>query len=196
VTRLPRLTRDQLDPGQQRLFDQIAGGEKPGQRPRFPRLGTDGALEGPFNAMLYSARIGLAMQDLGSELRYRSTLPDRCREIAILATAAAWDSAYERYAHEDIGRAVGLTDAELTAIAQGAEPGFTNPAEQAVLAAARALAQRQDLDDAEYAAAVSVLGERTLFELIALVGYYAATALALRAFRVRPPHADGSPSIP
>ena len=41
-----------------------------------------------------------------------------------------------------------------------------------------------DLDDEQYDTAVTVLGERAVFELSTLVGYYATLALQMRVFRV------------
>jgi 4-carboxymuconolactone decarboxylase len=64
-----------------------------------------------------------------------------------------------------------------------------DPQEQAAVALVRAMVQRQDLDDAEYAAGVEALGERAVFELSTLVGYYATLALQLRIFRVGVPDA-------
>lgn len=187
MTRLHRMTRTELDDEQTALFDRIAGGERPGQKPRFSRVGPDGALEGPFNALLLSPALGAALHDVAAQVRFHSTMTDRCREIAILTVAAAWDSAYERDAHQDIGRAVGLTDAEIEALAAGRVGGFTDEVEHTVATTAFALARQQDLDDDGYASAIAVLGERTLFELISLVGHYAQVALQLRVFRVRPP---------
>lgn len=187
MTRLHRMTRDTLDADQAALFDRIAGSERPDQRPRMPRVGRDNALEGPFNAMLLSPAVGHAIQDLGAQVRYHSTLTDRCREITILTVAAAWHSAYERYAHEDIGRAVGLTETEIESLAAGRTDAFTDPKESAVARTAHALANTRDLTDTQYQEATAELGERTLFELIALIGYYTQIALTLRVFRVTPP---------
>jgi 4-carboxymuconolactone decarboxylase len=189
MTRLTRTARTSLSGDAAALFDQIAGGERAGQKPRFPRVGEDDALEGPFNAMLLSPRLGMAMQQLGGQVRYQSTLTDRCREIAILTVAARWNSAYESYAHEDIGRAVGLTDDEICALAAGRLIEGVDEIEATVAATAQTLAHHADLDDAQYAVAVGVLGERRLFELVVLVGYYAQVALQLRVFRVQPPAA-------
>jgi 4-carboxymuconolactone decarboxylase len=187
MTRLTRMARETLDEQQAALFDRIAGSQRAGQKTRMPRVGPDNALEGPFNALLLSPRFGAAMQDLSAQVRYASTLTDRCREIAILTVAAAWHSAYEQSAHEDIGRAVGLDDDELAALAAGTPYEFADDIELTVARTVRALADDHDLDDEQYAAAVAALGERTLFELIVLVGYYSQLALQLRVFRVVPP---------
>ncbi len=187
VTRLVRMARDTLGREAAELFDHIAGGERATQTPRFSIVGADGALDGPFNAMLLSPRLGMAVQALGAQVRYHSTLTDRCREIAILTVAARWDSAYERYAHEDVGRAVGLTEEEIATIAAGHVLAAGDPVEALTSATAHALARDNDLTDEQYEASIAALGERGLFELVVLVGYYTQLALILRVFRVVPP---------
>ncbi len=61
---------------------------------------------------------------MGAAIRYRGALTDRSREIAILLVAARWDSAFEREAHEAVGAAAGLTDAELAALRDGQITAF------------------------------------------------------------------------
>ena len=190
MTRLARLVRSSLDPEQRALFDVLAGTERDGQRPLKPRLGPDGALEGPFNAQLRSPVIGAAFHELTEAVRYRSQLTDRQRELVVLTVAAARDSAYERYAHEAIGRAVGLTDDEVRALSGGQVPDGLMGDEAVVARTGWRLAAHHDLSDEEYEEAVRVLGEQRLFELVVLVGTYEAVALQLRVFRVRPPEVD------
>lgn len=119
MTRLPRLTPDELDLDQRPLYDAITGGPRAGGPQLFALTDTEGRLNGPFNAMLFAPGVGAALQELGSAIRYRTSLSGRIRELAILAVAAHWDSAFERYAHEPIGRAAGLTDAEIAAVGAG-----------------------------------------------------------------------------
>ena len=184
--RLGRLTPSSLSAAQRDLYDAIAGGPRAGGP--FSMINEDGGLEGPFNAMLLQPSVGAALQALGSAIRYESTLDTRCREIAILTVARAWDSAFERYAHEAVARSAGMTDAEIDALRTGDSPAvFDDPREGLVLRVVTALAERNDLSDAEYAEAVDGLGLPVLFELTTLVGYYATLALQLRAFRVTPP---------
>jgi 4-carboxymuconolactone decarboxylase len=114
-------------------------------------------------------------------------LPDRVRELAILAVAAHWDSDFERYSHVPLALHVGLSEAEVGALLAGAEVPFEDPAERAVLRVVRALLQVSDLTDEEYAAGRDALGEQGLVELTTLVGYYATLALQLRVFRVGTP---------
>ena len=194
-SRIPKLEPAVLDDDQRLLYDAIAGGRR-AQGPQLFRLADSrGRLEGPFNAFLLQPRLGSALQALGSSVRYDTGLDDRCREIAILVVAAHWRSDFEWYAHEAVGRSVGLTDAELAALRDGRPEALTGP-EAVVARTAAALAARGDLDDAEYREAVDHIGAPGLFELLTLVGYYATLALQLRVFRVPAPDGAQPPSKP
>jgi 4-carboxymuconolactone decarboxylase len=182
--RLPHLTPDQLDPEQRALRDAIVGGPRATGPPLFELVDAEGRLNGPFGVMLHSPAVGGALQELGTAIRYRSVLSARLREIAILAVAAAWSSDFEQYAHESLGRHVGLTDAQIDGLAAGAEIPLDDPAEAVGLHLVRALLTDGDLTDEEYAEGRQVLGEQALVELTALVGYYGSLALQLRVFRV------------
>jgi 4-carboxymuconolactone decarboxylase len=119
AARIPKLEPAALDEDQRALYDAIAGGRR-AQGPQLFRLAdSEGRLEGPFNAFLLQPRLGSALQALGSAVRYDTGLDDRCREIAILIVAAHWESDFEWYAHEAVGRSVGLGDAELAAVRDG-----------------------------------------------------------------------------
>ena len=184
--RLPKFEPPALDAEQRSLYDAIAGGRR-AQGPQLFRLAdADGRLEGPFNAFLLQPRLGSALQALGASVRYDTGLDDRCREIAILVVAAHWRSDFEWHAHEAVGRAAGLGDAELAALREGRHAELAGR-ESVVARTAAALVTRGDLDDAEYGEAVGHLGPAGLFELLTLVGYYATLALQLRVFRVPAP---------
>jgi 4-carboxymuconolactone decarboxylase len=204
--RIPKLEPSALDDDQRSLYDAIAGGRR-AQGPQLFRLAdAQGRLEGPFNAFLLQPRLGSALQALGSSVRYDTGLDDRCREIAILVVAAHWRSDFEWYAHEAVGRSVGLSDTELAAVQDvGLSDTDLAPArdvghaaltgrEAAVARTVAALVARGDLDDAEYREAVSQVGTAGVFELLTLVGYYATLALQLRVFRVPAPDGTAQPA--
>jgi len=191
--RIPGFEPSALDAEQRSLYDAIAGGRR-AQGPQLFRLAdADGRLEGPFNAFLLQPRLGSALQALGTSVRYDTGLDDRCREIAILVVAAHWRSDFETYAHEAVGRSVGLGDAELDAVREGRHAALAGR-ESVVARTVAALVARGDLDDAEYREAVAQVGPAGLFELLTLVGYYTTLALQLRVFRVPAPEVSvGSP---
>jgi 4-carboxymuconolactone decarboxylase len=187
--RIPKLEPSSLDGDQRSLYEAIAGGRRAQGAQLFQLTDPEGRLEGPFNAFLLQPRLGAALQALGASVRYETGLDDRCREIAILGVAAHWQSDFEWYAHEAVGRSAGLGDTELTAIRDGRHDAFSGR-EAVVARTVAALAARGDLDDAEYRDAVGQFGAAGVFELLTLVGYYAALALQLRVFRVPSPDAS------
>jgi 4-carboxymuconolactone decarboxylase len=185
-TRLAKFAPDDLDAEQRALYEEIAGGPR-ATGPQVFRLRDDrGGLEGPFNAFLLQPSLGRPLQALGAAVRYRTSLTDRAREIAILVVAAVEDSAFERYAHEAVGIAAGLTESELAGIRRLSFDGLPAPDRQ-VAGLTLALIRTGDLPDAKFADAEAALGRSGVFELTTLVGYYRTLALQLRVFRVPTP---------
>ena len=172
----------ELTDAQRTLYDAITGGPRAAGPQHFRLTADDGSLRGPFDALLLSPAVGSALQEVGAAIRYRSDLDDRARELAILLVAARWDSAFERESHEAIARAIGFTDAELEALRKEDSAAFSG-VEERIARTVIALLEG-DLDDGEWKAAASVLGEAVVFELTTLVGYYSTLALQLRVFRV------------
>lgn len=107
MTRQHRFRPHNLTGDQQRLYDAITTGPRSTGPQLFALTDGDRVLRGPFNAFLLSATLGDALQRLGGAVRYGSSLSDRVREMTILVVAAHWDSAFEREAHEAVGKAAG-----------------------------------------------------------------------------------------
>lgn len=191
--RLPLLHPDHLDHDQRELYDAVAGGPRADRPHVFQFIDDQGRLLGPFNAMLYAPAVGGPLQELGSALRFRSSLSKREREIATLVVAAHARSAYEWYAHERVGRRAGLTEAELADLRLGRAPVLAEARERIVYEVTRSLAEDGDLGDALYSEASATLGRAALVELVTLVGYYEALALQLKVFRVGVPQGEPEP---
>ena len=107
---------------------------------------------------------GDPLQGLGAAIRYGTSLSARVREIAILLVARAVDSPFEWWAHERVGRAVGLGDDELTALADGR---FTSDdqVEQAAVELCIAVFLRRTLDDSAYRGLQDRLGVTAMVEV-------------------------------
>lgn len=183
MSRLEPIPPADLDPRQTALYARITGGPRAQGPQNFDLTRPGGALLGPFNALLLSPDLGGALQEVGAVIRYRSTLTGRTREIAILTVAAHWDSAFERQAHESVGAAVGLTAEEMSEIRAGRVPPLGDPHEEASAQLVRAMVDG-DVDDETWTTWAGTVGKTTVFELTALVGYYATLALQMRVFRV------------
>ena len=187
VDRLERLVPESLDDQQRALYDLISAGPRAAGPQVFRLVGDDGALDGPFNAMLLCPALGTALQELGAAIRYRTSLSVRAREMAILAVAAYEDCAFEWHAHQAVGRLTGLTDSDFEAIRAGRAPADANDVERAVVDVTFRILREGDLDDPGFENAVTSLRTEGLQELTTLVGYYRLLALQLRVFRVGAP---------
>jgi 4-carboxymuconolactone decarboxylase len=187
--RLRRLTPEELYADQRAVYDAIAGGDRAKGVQHFPLADADGSLNGPFGIMLHAPGVGGALQELGATIRYRTSLTPRVREIAILMVAQAVGSAFEWWAHERIGRAAGLTEDELRALADG-RFAATDPVERASAELCGHLLAGGPLDGSTYAALEERLGVAPMVELTTLVGYYRTLADLMLVFDVGVPTED------
>lgn len=175
--------RDELNDEQRELYDLIAGGRRASGAQHFALADEDGRLRGPFAAMLLAPPTGAALQQVGVAIRYESSLPDLVRELAILMVAGHWRCDFERHAHEPIAASLGATVDDVAAVAALQIPSGDAVAVVA-LRLTRSLLVYGDIDDELYQEAMAQIGERGIFEMTALVGYYATLALQLRTFRI------------
>lgn len=182
---------DQMDPDQKKLYEAITQGTRAQGPQHFALTDHHGRLAGPFADFLLSPTVGMALQALGSALRYETQLSARARELAILTVAARHRSTFEQESHEAIARALGFNQDELDAIRREDMTPFDGD-ESLVGQTALALLNG-DLDEPTWEAAEEILGQRTVFELVTLVGYYSTLALQLRVFRVESEAAADKP---
>ena len=71
---------------------------------------------------LRSPALAERLRQLGEQIRFRSSLPARLNEFAILVTARHWTAQYEWYAHHRLALKAGLNPAVAEDLAQGRRP--------------------------------------------------------------------------
>lgn len=185
---------DQLTPEQQALTDAI----KSGPRAKLASSGASkpGPLGGPFNVWLRSPGIGNLVQQLGEEIRFRSSLAGKLNELAILVTARNWTSQYEWVAHHKLALEGGLDPKIAEDIAQGRHPSGMDEDETLVYEFSRELQQTQGVSDAMYARAVARFGERGVVDLISVNGFYVLVSMCLNVDRTPVPPGTPLPLPP
>jgi 4-carboxymuconolactone decarboxylase len=160
---------DDLSAEQRAVHDETVAG----LRGRFPA---------PMRAWIASPELARRAGHLGEFIRYRTSLPPRLSELAILVTARHWTAQFEWYAHKKEGLAAGLDPAVIDAIAQRREPQFASEEERAVYQFSRRLHERHAVDDELYRSSVATLGERAVVDLVGVLGYYALVSMTLNTF--------------
>jgi 4-carboxymuconolactone decarboxylase len=177
MARLTDIVPEKLTPEQRRVYDAIASG---------PR----GRVQGPLRVWLKSPDLADKAQALGAFCRFGTSLPPRLSELAILVTGAHWQAGFEWFAHAPIGIKAGLDAAAVEAIRKGEKPQFAQADEVAVYAFAQELTTKRRVSEPTYRQAVEALGEKTVVELVGILGYYTLISMTIVAFDVAIP--DGA----
>lgn len=186
--RLPLLTPDELGPAQKQVYNKMMQEQVPwAAKSGFTAATPDGNLLGPFNSLLYAPEVGQAYLDYFTAEKKNTSLPERVHEIVILAVGAAWNSAYELYAHTAVGKSVGLPEEVVQALAAGQLPEDLSEQETSAYQFAHQLAATHRVDAATYARAKAAFGDKGLVDIVMLVGLYLLTCAALNAFEVPVP---------
>ncbi|WP_346797823.1 carboxymuconolactone decarboxylase family protein [Halomonas sp. Bachu 37] len=171
-SRLSPLDEAHMAPEQRRVLDAILSG---------PR----GNLDGPFLAWIHSPALADHAQRLGAFCRYDTRLELRLTELAILFTAAWWQSQAEWQIHAPIAREAGVSEAVIEALREGRKPDFVRDDEALVVRLGESLYTTRRVDEALYDEAVATFGEPAVVELVGVFGYYALVAMTLNVFEVR-----------
>jgi 4-carboxymuconolactone decarboxylase len=121
--RLALYDREALDLAQMELFDWQMSKAVPWAHNAGFQAGTETRqLIEPFNRALLSLAIPKAFIDYMLVEHENTSLSTRAREAVILTVGAAWQAAYELYAHCAVGRHIGLSP--LTKCISSPRAGF------------------------------------------------------------------------
>ncbi len=168
LTRLPQLTRADLDDEGKAIYDKIVG---------------DGPVPttGPVSMSLYSPKIALAFNDLNSFLRYNGDLSPRHTEVAICVAAFEIKQQYEYSAHEPAALRYGAPQAVIDTIKYDREPVGLSPEETVIIKVGRQIMREHKLDSDLYAEAVRLFGRKGLVEMVTVMGDYVMVGMVLTA---------------
>lgn len=136
---------------------------------------------GPFIDLLASPELMTRVSALGEYLRYRSALPPRLSEFAILITAAHWQQQFEWGVHAPIALQAGVPHAVIDALWKREPPRDLDPEAQAIYDVAIALHEQRVLPREVRSRAEAILGAQAVMDVIGICGYYALLAMVLNA---------------
>jgi 4-carboxymuconolactone decarboxylase len=180
--RFKPLTAADMTPEQKAMADAVLAG---------PRA----SLNGPFNIMLRSPDLGERLQKVGEYVRFKTSIPPRLNELAILVTARAWTAQYEWLAHYQYAVKAGLPPAVADDIAAGKRPTKMESDEAIVYDFTRELIDTKQVSDANFNALKDKFGERGVVDLVGLVGYYHVVSMLMNVDRYPLPE-GAKPPLP
>jgi len=181
MARIPFPAYDDLTMEQRRVYDAV--------------VRTRGKLHGPLRAALHNPELADKWQQLGELLRYRTRLPPRLSELAILVTARHFNCQFEWYAHEPPALAGGLAPGVIEALRHARRPDFVNHDEVLIYDYSTELQQTHFVSEPIYQAVLAHFGVQSVVELTALLGYYGMVAMTLNAHQIPLP-ADAIEPLP
>jgi 4-carboxymuconolactone decarboxylase len=186
--RLPLAERAALSPDQKRLFDRMTESVVPwAESHGFSSRTGDGRFIGPFNPALLSPVISGSFLDFQAAEERDTSLPERVRQMVILAVGAVWESAYELYAHSAAGRTAGLSEDMVRTLAVGGLPAELSASQQAAWRFAHQLTGQRRISRQVYEQAEAAFGTRGIADMLHLIGAYQTVCGLLNAFEVPAP---------
>ena len=135
--------------------------------------------DGPNALLLRSPELQSRTQRVGEYLRYKSAIPQRLNEFAILITARQWDAQGEWLQHQALAEKAGIAPATIADLKQGKRPGGMKDDEALVYQFLTELHATKTVSDATFAVAKQKFGEQGVIDLTAVSGYYTMLAMIL-----------------
>ncbi|PYN82132.1 MAG: hypothetical protein DMD96_08330 [Candidatus Rokuibacteriota bacterium] len=169
LSRLPLLTRADLDAPGQTLYDEVVS----------PQSRTLVGLRGPSGIWLYSPKLAGFVRAANQYLRFHTALDRRLTELAILVTARELDNQFEWAAHEPAALEEGLDPKIIDVVKRRKPVARLGKKEALIIGLGRELFRKRRLRSQTFARAVELFGRRGVLELAALMGNYAMTAVIL-----------------
>ena len=169
--RFKPLAYDQMTAEQKVMADLVISGK------------IQGGTGGPFNVLLRSPALGQAVVRYGEYVRFRSPIPAKLNELAALVTTRYWTAQFPWYAHHRAAVQAGLSEAVISAIAEGRRPSSMQPDEEVIFNFCTELLQTSEVSDATFRAAKDKLGEAGVVELLGIVGYYGTVSMLVNTDR-------------
>jgi 4-carboxymuconolactone decarboxylase len=170
--RLPELSEETFTAEQRALADSITSGP----RGQFK-------LSGPFAIYLHSPSYGELAQKLGGHLRFKTGIPPRLSEFAILCTGAIWKAQYEWAAHAVLGEKAGVKPETIRALQAGRPPKSAPKDEMAIYAFVKELYAKKRVSAPTFNRVKKILGDAGTVELVGTLGYYAMVSMLLNTFK-------------
>lgn len=180
ASRLALTDEHKMSEAQRALLDSLRAG--PRGKSITPR--------GPFAAWMHAPEFGQLAQALGAHCRYKTALPPRLSEFAILCTARLWRAQYEWFAHAPMAEKGGVSRKTIEDLRRGRVPKSAAKDERAIYDFIHELYKTRRVSARTYKRVHAFLGDAAMVELVGILGYYALISMTLNIFHMLPPESE------
>jgi 4-carboxymuconolactone decarboxylase len=168
--RMPPIPPEKMTDAQKKAVDEF-------------KAARNAELSGPFVPLLRSPEVLSRARAMGDYLRFKSVLPPRLSEFAILIAARQWTQQYEWDAHHALAMQAGLRPEIAAAVAEGRRPEKMAEDEDILYTFLMELHRNQSVSDASYQRMVARFGEQGVVDAIGIQGYYTLLAMVMNTAR-------------
>ena len=169
LARLPQVHRADLDENGKRVYDVVAGANRP-----TPPLG-------PTGLSLHSPKFAEPMHAINQYLRNESTIGRRYFELSALIAAREFNQQYEWSGHEPGALRIGLEQSVIDVVKFNKDVAGLPEKDATVIRMGREVFRQHHVSPAVFAQAVQLFGKQGALEIAATMGDYAMAAIILTA---------------
>jgi 4-carboxymuconolactone decarboxylase len=177
ANRMPDLSPGAMTARQREVYDRMMSG---------PRHGATG----PLAVWLRAPELADRAEVLGVYCRFGNSLEPRHIELAVLITARYWGAGFVWGHHVPMARNGGLPADVIEAIRTGRKPTFDRSDDQMAFEFLDELLRSKAVSDKVWTAAIAVLKEVGVVDLIGVAGYYGLVCMTVKAAAVGSDDAD------
>ena len=172
MTRIPELSREELNSEQGRVYDEIKAEGGPLAGPYTPYIRYPRLMREARNTSLCLAAGGLTKRE---------------RQIVVLAVVRFWGAEFPWAVQAKGALEAGLEPETIDLINAGGTPTFSDPREQVAYDVANELLHSRKLSEDSFNRAASLFDEQALVCLIGNIGQFSMTCLVTNAYECDPP---------
>lgn len=173
MPRLPELLSKDLIPSEKHdVFDYL--------------VKTRGAVSPGYSVLLNNPDAAGRIAQLGTYIRFESSLPGNVRELAALTASAEVEGRYEQALHTRDALANGVNQNTVDAVNTAVAVKQATPEETVAIQCARELIRDHRLSDEMFQQAQAHFGDAGVIDLVATVGYYAMLGYVHNSLEIKP----------
>ncbi len=170
MARVPALSREDVPEDKRHIYDEIAASR--------------GEVSGPFSALINSPDVAGRVANLGTYIRFESTLPGTVQELAILTASRELNCQYEWTHHETLAHKAGVSDNAIEAVRDRRDLVGLTREDASVIQFVREAIRSHRVSDETFGEARKLFGTQQITDLTATIAYYSMIAICLNTLEV------------
>ncbi len=148
---------------------------------------------GPYSAWTRSPEMMARIRELSDYIRFKSTLPMKLKELAVLTAARNWSIQYEWAGNSKVAADNGVNAEIIKSISEGRRPMTMDEDEEIIYNLCMELQQNKSVSDVTYDRAVKKFGEQMVIETVTTIGYYSMVGMVLNVSKTPAPTGEPYP---